>query len=167
MSDPYVGEIRMFAANFAPAGWMLCQGQLLPISEWDMLFNLIGTTYGGDGQSTFQLPDLQGRIPVHTGNGYYQGATGGVETVTLTISQMPSHTHTFMATTSIAAQSSPINNILAQSSAADLYLEDIVTTSLDPNSISVEGGGLPHANVQPFQCINYIISMSGIYPSPF
>src|SRR5271169_1149679 len=99
MSQPYVGEIRMFASNFAPAGWMLCQGQLLPISEFETLFNLIGTTYGGDGQSTFALPDLRGRLPIHQGSGFVLAASGGAETVTLTTNQIPAHSHTVFATT--------------------------------------------------------------------
>src|ERR1700722_12697766 len=99
MSQPYVGEIRMFGGNFAPAGWMFCAGQLLPISEYDVLFNLIGTTYGGDGQSTFALPDLRGRLPIHMGSGFVQGQNGGAESVTLTTNQMPTHTHTVLATT--------------------------------------------------------------------
>ena len=99
MAQPYVGEIRMFAGNFAPAGWMFCEGQLLPISEYETLFNLIGTTYGGDGQSTFALPDLRGRIPLHFGNGFTLAETGGAEEITLTVSQIPSHTHPVLATT--------------------------------------------------------------------
>src|SRR5690348_11621993 len=103
MAQPYVGEIRIFAGNFAPAGWMFCEGQLLPISEYETLFNLIGTTYGGDGQSTFALPDLRGRIPLHFGNGFTLAETGGVETVTLTVSQIPAHSHAFLGSTSQAA----------------------------------------------------------------
>lgn len=163
-SGPYIGEIRMWAATFAPRDWMFCQGQSLPISEYDALFNLIGTTYGGDGQSTFQLPDLQGRIPIHLGSGWYQGAKGGAESVTITGGAMPQHTHLLMATTSVGVQTSPVNNVLAQSTEADLYLEDVPNTSLDPGSISMSGGGQPHDNLQPFQCINYIIALYGIFP---
>src|SRR3954463_9573726 len=109
MAQPYVGEIRMFAGNFAPAGWMFCEGQLLPISENETLFQLIGTTYGGDGQSTFALPDLRGRIPLHQGNGFILAETGGAESVTLTVQQIPAHTHPFLATGNAAAATVPTN----------------------------------------------------------
>src|SRR5262247_1818304 len=111
MAQPYVGEIRMFAGNFAPSGWMFCEGQLLPISENETLFNLIGTTYGGDGQSTFALPDLRGRIPIHFGSGFILAETGGVETVTLTTSQIPAHSHPLLASTSTANQTNPLSNV--------------------------------------------------------
>src|SRR5215471_18916874 len=114
MSQPYLGEIRMFAGNFAPAGWMFCEGQLLPISEYESLFNLIGTTYGGDGQSTFGLPDLRGRVPLHFGNGFTLAETGGVETVTLTVSQIPAHTHTMLASTGAATTADPTNGFPAE-----------------------------------------------------
>src|SRR6266404_2457897 len=115
MAQPYVGEIRMFAGNFAPAGWMFCEGQLLPISEYETLFNLIGTTYGGDGQSTFALPDLRGRLPMHFGNGFILAETGGAEEITLTVSQIPAHSHPFLAVTDIGGASSPSGNLIAQS----------------------------------------------------
>src|SRR5213595_1820727 len=111
MAQPYVGEIRIFAGNFAPAGWMFCEGQLLPISENETLFNLIGTTYGGDGQSTFALPDLRGRIPIHQGNGFILAENGGAEEITLTVSQIPAHRHAFMATTSTATGVNPQGNV--------------------------------------------------------
>src|ERR1044071_6682354 len=114
MAQPYVGEIRMFAGNFAPAGWMFCEGQLLPISENETLFQLIGTTYGGDGQSTFALPDLRGRVPIHMGNGFLLAETGGVETVTLTVSQIPAHSHPVLAANSPATGSIPNGALLAQ-----------------------------------------------------
>src|SRR5215831_5240548 len=121
MAQPYVGEIRMFAGNFAPAGWMFCEGQLLPISEYETLFNLIGTTYGGDGQSTFALPDLQGRLPLHQGNGFSLAQTGGVETVTLTSSQIPAHTHTAVGSTSGSNSSTAAGHVLAQPTLIRLY----------------------------------------------
>src|ERR1051326_2315055 len=114
MAQPYVGEIRQFAGNFAPAGWMFCEGQLLPISEYETLFNLIGTTYGGDGQSTFALPDLRGRVPLHFGNGFTLAETGGVETVTLTVSQIPSPSHALLATLNAGDQANPAGNVAAQ-----------------------------------------------------
>src|SRR5438876_12217931 len=111
----------MFAGNFAPAGWMFCEGQLLPISEYETLFNLIGTTYGGDGQSTFALPDLRGRIPLHQGNGFTLAETGGAETITLTQSQMPTHGHPFLATTATASTNAPANNTFAQSTGPTVF----------------------------------------------
>src|SRR3954453_12862052 len=111
MAQPYVGELRMFAGNFAPAGWMFCEGQLLPISEYETLFNLIGTTYGGDGQSTFALPDLRGRLPVHQGNGFILAETGGVEEVTLTVAQMPAHSHPLLASTNVSQDTSPADKV--------------------------------------------------------
>src|SRR5713226_3497387 len=111
MAQPYVGEIRMFAGNFAPAGWMFCEGQLLPISENETLFNLIGTTYGGDGQSTFALPDLRGRIPLHFGNGNILAETGGAEEITLTVNQIPAHSHPFLVSQAAAGQSAPANSL--------------------------------------------------------
>ena len=164
MAQPYVGEIRMFAGNFAPAGWMFCEGQLLPISENETLFVLIGTTYGGDGESTFALPDLRGRIPIHQGNGFILAETGGVEQVTLTVSQIASHTHPLNATTSVANQSSPSNNLMAQSTAADLYIEDTATAALASSAITPTGGSQPHTNFQPYLCVDFIISLFGIFP---
>src|SRR6201998_2689420 len=121
MSQPYVGEIRMFAGNFAPAGWMFCDGQLLPISEYETLFNLIGTTYGGDGQSTFALPDLRGRIPLHFGNGFTLAETGGAEEITLTVSQIPAHSPALLGTTSAATAPSPASDVYAQSLTVSFY----------------------------------------------
>jgi microcystin-dependent protein len=164
MAQPYVGEIRMFAGNFEPAGWSFCDGRLQPISENETLFTLIGTTYGGDGESTFALPDLRGRLPIHNGNGFILAETGGVESVTLTVNQMASHTHPLIATTSVANQSSPSNNLMAQSTAADLYIEDTATAALAPAAITSTGGSQPHANFQPYLCVNFIISLFGIFP---
>jgi len=167
MAQPYVGEIRMFAGNFNPNGWMLCEGQLLPISEYETLFNLIGTSYGGDGQSTFALPDLRGRVPLHFGNGFTLAETGGVEEVTLTVQQIPSHNHPYIASTAAANSNSAANQVLAQSTQRAVYYEASTTTNLAPNSISPPvGGSQPHTNFQPYLCINFIISLFGIFPSP-
>ncbi|HQR34774.1 MAG TPA: tail fiber protein [Blastocatellia bacterium] len=167
MAQPYVGEIRMFAGNFAPAGWMFCEGQLIPISENETLFNLIGTTYGGDGQETFALPDLRGRIPVHQGSGFVLAETGGVEEVTLTVSQIPAHSHPAIATTSIAADTKASNNLLAQSSTFDPYnVSNPPTSPMAAQSISSVGGSQPHNNFQPYLCVDFIISLFGIFPSP-
>ena len=165
MSQPFVGEIRMFAGNFAPAGWMLCDGQLLPISENDTLFNLIGTTYGGDGQSTFALPDLRGRVPLHQGNGSVLAETGGAETITLTVSQIPAHSHPLVGTTSITNDTSPANNVVAQSNTLDPYQSTAGGSPMAAQSISSVGGSQPHDNFQPYLCINFIISLFGIYPT--
>src|ERR1700754_1879269 len=116
MAQPYVGEIRMFGGNFAPAGWMFCEGQLLPISEYETLFNLIGTTYGGDGQSTFAVPDLRGRLPIHQGNGFVLAETGGAEEITLTVSQIPAHSHPLLASSSVANDPNPSNNVMGEPS---------------------------------------------------
>jgi microcystin-dependent protein len=168
MADPYVGEIRMFGGNFAPVGWGWCNGQLLSISEYDILFNLIGTTYGGDGQSTFALPNLCGRIPIHMNPNYPIGAMGGTESVTLTSSQLPAHSHPFIATNSSANSGSPINAVPANTSAsgAFLYFVDKPRAQLAGNSLAPAGGNNPHDNMQPFLCINFIISLYGIFPPP-
>jgi len=168
MSQPYVGEIRMFAGNFAPAGWMFCEGQLLPISEYETLFNLIGTTYGGDGQSTFQLPDLRGRLPIHQGNGFTLAETGGVETVTLTVSQIPAHSHPYLAATAGNNASSPGGNVLGPivTTATFLYAPAVGSNPMSSNTIGSTGGSQPHDNFQPYLCIDFIISLFGVFPSP-
>jgi len=165
MAQPYVGEIRMFAGNFAPAGWQFCEGQLLPISENETLFNLIGTTYGGDGQSTFALPDLRGRIPIHQGNGFVLAETGGVEQITLTVSQIPAHSHAAIVNTD-AGNVSAGGQYLASGQNIQLFAEE-VTPNITANaqSISSTGGSQPHANFQPYLCVDYIISLFGIFPS--
>jgi microcystin-dependent protein len=165
MAQPYVGEIRMFAGNFAPAGWMFCEGQLLPISEYETLFNLIGTTYGGDGQSTFALPDLRGRIPLHFGNGFTLAETGGVEEITLTVSQIPAHSHAFLGTTSAANQTTPTNNVMAQSLTVSFYNSAPPNTAMAAGTTSSVGGSQPHTNFQPYLCVDFIISLFGIFPS--
>jgi microcystin-dependent protein len=167
MAQPYVGEIRIFAGNFAPAGWMFCEGQLLPISEFETLFNLIGTTYGGDGQSTFALPDLRGRLPMHFGNGFTLAETGGAEEITLTVQQIPSHTHQLLATLNQGSGNAATGQLLAQmaSQNAFAYGTDVPPATLSPNSISPVGGGQPHTNFQPYLCLDFIISLFGIFPS--
>ena len=165
MSESYVGEIRMFGGNFAPAGWLFCDGQLLPIAEYDALFNLIGTTYGGDGQQTFGLPDLRGRVPIHQNSGFTLGEMGGVESVTVTSSQMTGHTHQLAATTSIGNESGPAGNVLAQSSVASAYVGDVADTSLASSAITTTGGSQPHENMGPFLAVHFIISPFGIFPS--
>jgi microcystin-dependent protein len=168
MAQPYVGEIRMFAGNFAPAGWMFCEGQLLPISEYETLFNLIGTTYGGDGQSTFALPDLRGRIPLHQGNGFILAETGGAEEITLTVSQIPAHSHPFLATQNAAAGTSPSNTQTVGIAALPTitpYGSDAPKSTAHPSSVTSIGGSQPHNNFQPYLCVDFIISLFGIFPS--
>lgn len=169
MSQPYVGEIRMFGGNFAPSGWAFCNGAILPISEYDTLFNLIGTTYGGDGQQTFALPDLRGRAPVHQGtNGatYVIGQTGGAEMVTLTTNQIPAHSHVAQAATGAAGNpaNSPANNVWSGWTGGQ-FSSQAPSVSLNAAAVGPAGGSQPHDNMVPFLTINFIISLFGIYPS--
>jgi microcystin-dependent protein len=165
---PYVGEIRMFAGNFAPAGWMFCEGQLLPISENETLFQLIGTTYGGDGQSTFALPDLRGRLPIHQGNGFILAETGGAEEITLTVNQVPSHSHPLLGSTRVAVDVNPEARVVAGTGAAGAfgYVEDAPSQNLAAAAVTPVGGSQPHTNFQPYLCVDFIISLFGIFPSP-
>jgi microcystin-dependent protein len=165
MAQPYVGEIRIFAGNFAPAGWMFCEGQLLPISEYETLFNLIGTTYGGDGQSTFALPDLRGRLPIHMGGGFTLAETGGAEEITLTVSQIPAHSHPMLASTGPGTQNGAGGNVTAASPSVTLYIGDVPDNSLNVGAVSSVGGSQPHTNFQPYLCVDFIISLFGIFPS--
>jgi microcystin-dependent protein len=161
----------MFAGNFAPAGWMFCDGQLLPISENETLFNLIGTTYGGDGQSTFGLPDLRGRVPNHQGTGsdgitYTLAESAGIETETITVQQLPIHSHGFVASQAIAGQANAAGNVTGQSASIDWYIQDTPSVSMAANAVTPTGGSQPHDNLQPYLGINFIISLFGIFPSP-
>lgn len=167
MGEPYVGEIRMFAGNFAPAGWMFCSGQLLPISENETLFQLIGTTYGGDGQSTFQLPNLQSRVPIHQGNGFVLAEQGGAEDITLTVQQIPVHSHPLLGSGAAANTRNPPNNMLAKA-AGTIYTNNPGRglAVMSPQAIAPAGGSQPHTNLQPYLTINFIISLFGIFPSP-
>jgi microcystin-dependent protein len=170
MSQPYIGEIRMFGGSFAPAGWAFCNGQLLPISENNALFILLGTTYGGDGQETFALPNLQSRIPIHMGQGtgtssYTIGEQGGVEQVTLTTNQIPIHTHAPLAS-SAGGSDSPGNNFWGASSLGKPYVAPPASAAMNPATMgSPVGGSQPHENMLPFLCVSYIISLFGIFPS--
>jgi len=168
MSDPYIGEIRMVGFNFAPVNWALCNGQILAIAQYDALFNLIGTTYGGDGQTTFALPNLQSRIPFHQGTSSQAtmvlGQLSGSETVTLTTGQIPAHSHLLNASSGAGTQASPANGVWAQSSLEEFSTEALAHT-MDPSTIAPTGGSQPHDNMPPFLVINFIISLYGIYPS--
>ncbi len=166
MAQPYVGEIRMFGGSFAPAGWMFCEGQLLPISENETLFQLIGTTYGGDGESTFALPDLRGRTPIHKGNGFILAETGGAETITLTTQQIPAHTHLPFASNN-GGSDNPANNFWANSPLGKPYVAvGTPTVTMNPATVQPTGGSQPHDNFQPYLCVSYIISLFGVFPSP-
>jgi microcystin-dependent protein len=165
MAQPYVGEIRMFAGNFAPAGWMFCEGQLLPISENETLFQLVGTTYGGDGESTFALPDLRGRIPIHQGNGLILAETGGAEEITLTVSQIAAHSHPMLATNGPATAKTPTGALFGIAQ-GDVFAGTFSALAMSPQAISSVGGSQPHTNFQPYLCVNFIISLFGIFPSP-
>ncbi|MCO6457619.1 MAG: phage tail protein [Pirellulaceae bacterium] len=168
MSDPYVGEIRLFAGNYAPRGWAFCDGQLLAIASNDALFSLLGTTYGGDGRTTFALPDLRGRVPLHQGAGPGRsprtlGAKGGQESVALNAAQMPAHSHPLLGTAD-ADNTSPQDRTLAEAG-EDIYARGDANTPLSPQAILNTGGSQPHANMQPFLGIYYIIALEGVYPS--
>jgi microcystin-dependent protein len=171
MSEPFVGEIRMFAGNFAPRGWAFCDGQLLAVSQNDALFSLLGTIYGGDGRTTFGLPDMRGRIPVHAGSGpglspRNLGARGGAENVTLTANNMPSHGHPLQAVSRPANSRDPIGKGLAASQSGDVYISDISSAqSFYSGAVSSIGGSRSHTNLMPFLCLHFIIALVGIYPS--
>ena len=171
MSEPFVGEVRMFAGNFAPRGWAFCDGQLLAVSQNDALFSLFGTIYGGDGRTTFGLPDLRGRIPIHAGSGpglspRRLGAKAGSENETLTVNQLPSHTHNMTGIQSNATLPDPQNHRLGTNTIIQPYS---TTESLDTNMASTAignvGGSRSHSNLMPFLCINFIVALVGIYPS--
>jgi len=169
MSEPFVGEIRMFAGNFAPRGWAYCDGQLLAVSQNDALFSLFGTIYGGDGRTTFGLPDLRGRIPVHAGSGpglsnRRLGEKQGTEKETLTTNQLPAHTHQFQASQGSATTRDPVGNASA-GAAADVYVDNFSPFQLDNTEISSIGGSQSHANLMPYLCVHYIVALIGIYPS--
>ena len=166
MAQPYIGEIRMFAGNYAPAGWAFCNGQEIPIAENDALFIVFGTRYGGDGESTFSLPDLRGRLPMHFGGTHPQmGEMGGVEEVTLTAQQMPMHTHALLGSATNGNSVSPNNALLANSTVVMPYASETANSPMANTAISPVGGSQPHTNFQPYLCINYIVSLYGIFPS--
>lgn len=167
MSDPFVGEIRMFAGYYAPNGWAFCDGRLMSKAENETLFAVIGTLYGGDGTSTFGLPDLRGRVPIHRGNGYTQGEMAGAEEVTLTVQQVLAHSHAFIGTTSSADTPGPAGSVVAAPTTIDLYRPAATpAAAMTPGALSTAGGSQPHNNLQPFLCVNFIISLFGITPTP-
>jgi microcystin-dependent protein len=170
MAQPYIGEIRIFASGFAPVGWHFCDGSLLSISANPVLFQLIGTTYGGDGQSTFGVPSLGGRVPIHQGTGsdginYQIGQMMGVENVTVTTQQTPIHSHTLFGSSSPATGTNPKDLILGTGAVTAYAIEADVEVNLNTSTVTAAGGSQPHSNQQPFVAINYIISLTGIFPS--
>ena len=171
MSEPFVGEVRMFAGNFAPRGWAFCDGQLLAVSQNDALFSLLGTIYGGDGRTTFALPDMRGRIPLHAGTGpglnnRRLGAKGGAERVTINTPQLPTHSHVFNAMTTPATETTPSSNeTLAQTAGYDLYVPPQNLTNMASQAVTSVGGSQAHNNLMPTLCIHFIMALVGIYPS--
>jgi microcystin-dependent protein len=163
MTSPFLGEIRAVSFNFAPTGWALCNGQLLPVNQWQALFALLGTTYGGNGTQNFGLPNLQARIPLHAGNGYQPGQQAGEATHTLVNAEMPTHTHTALGDTSAASQVTPTGYVMAQS--AKVTYGPALDSPMNPASVLYAGGGLPHNNLPPYLVLNYIIALVGIFPS--
>lgn len=169
MSDPFIGEIKMFAGNFAPRGWALCDGQLLAVAQNDALFSLFGTIYGGDGRTTFGLPDLRGRIPIHYGSGpgltpRNIGQKSGAENVTLTVNTLPSHGHPLQASANAGTDANPSSKVLGASPSVRLYRPVNPTAPMSTNAITQVGGSQSHPNVMPFQCINFVVALIGIYP---
>jgi microcystin-dependent protein len=164
MSQPFVGEIRIFAGNFAPAGWAFCEGQTLQIAQNNTLFTLVGTTYGGNGTTNFRLPDLRGRIPIHRSGSHPIGESAGVEAVTLTVQQTPAHTHPAEALTVLGTSTNPANDLVARQTTPDVYTAQNPLVAMSPTLISPVGGSQPHTNVQPFLCVNFIISLFGAFP---
>lgn len=166
MSGPFVGEIRMFAGNFAPAGWAFCNGALIAIDQNPTLFQLIGTTYGGDGQNNFALPNLQSRLPVHVGPGFALGQSGGVETVTLTTSQIPAHSHVPQCNSNPGTAASPANDVWAvPNPSVTIYSNVAPSLAMDQAAVGSAGGSQPHDNMIPFLVINFILSLFGTFPS--
>ena len=170
MGEPFVGEIRMFGGSFAPAGWAFCSGQSMPISENDTLFTLIGTTYGGDGQETFNLPDLQGRAPMHMGTAksgttYQIGEQAGVESVTLNANSTPIHNHTLVASSNPATSTVATDSITASTNQLKIYTEGAASKQFAPNDLSIVGGSQPHENMQPYLVLSFIISLFGVFPT--
>ena len=165
MSSPYIGEVRMFGGNFAPVGWALCNGQVLPISQNEALFQLIGTTYGGDGVSTFALPNLQSRVPIHTGSGFVLGQMGGEENHNLTTNEMPAHSHNVMALTTANA-ANPKGNVYGGNTSINIYeLNPSANTTMNAGVVAPNPGSQPHTNLMPYLAINFIIALAGIFPS--
>ncbi len=165
MAEPFLSEIRMFSFNFAPRGWALCNGQILPINQNQALFALIGTTYGGDGRVTFALPNLQGRVPIHVGNGHTLGERAGEQAHTVSVAEMPAHTHVAQASAAAGTQNVPANNMMLSQRAAEIYRAPSSPAPMVANTLSNAGGSQAHLNMQPFLALNFCIALQGIFPS--
>ena len=165
MAEPFLGEIRILSFAFAPKGWALCNGQVLPINQNQALFALLGTTFGGDGRVTFALPDLQARVPVHVGNGHTLGEKAGEPAHTLSVPELPSHGHVVRAVTDKATTAAPNGNLLATTFGLRAYATPANPAALSPAAIANAGGGQPHSNMQPFLTLNFCIALQGIFPS--
>jgi microcystin-dependent protein len=166
VAEPYLSEIRLMSFVFAPKGWALCNGQLLPINQNQALFSLLGTTFGGDGRVNFALPDFRGRVPIHVGGGHVLGERGGEQAHTLTIAELPVHQHALNASTSTADSPVPTGNVLAATDGSQFYGPPASLTALQPGTVSNTGGSQPHLNMQPFLTLNFCIALQGIFPSP-
>lgn len=165
MSEPFLSEIRMFSFSFAPRGWAQCNGQLLPINQNQALFSLLGTTYGGDGRVTFALPNLQARVPLHTGSGHVLGERGGEQNHTLTPAEMPGHTHIAQGSSAAGTQNVPANTVVFSQRAAEIYRAPSSLAPMVAGSLSSAGGGQAHSNTQPYLTLNFCIALQGIFPS--
>ena len=166
MAEPFLSEIRLMSFTFAPKGWALCNGQLLPINQNQALFSLLGTTFGGNGQVNFALPDLRGRTPIHVGNGHTLGERGGEQAHTLSIAEIPTHTHMLTVSNNNATTSAPNSSVLMAQASVDMYRSPTNLVAMGTGSISNTGGSQAHLNMQPFLTLSFCIALQGIFPSP-
>ncbi|MCG8428087.1 MAG: tail fiber protein [Chromatiales bacterium] len=165
MSEPFLAEIRIVGFNFAPRGWAFCDGQILPINQNQSLYSLLGTTYGGDGRTSFALPDLRGRMPIHVGDGHREGQKSGEETHTLSAAEMPQHTHTLKGSSSVGNAKAPVGKVLARAAVSQIYHNYGNSVSLHSGTVSSVGGGQAHENMQPYLAVNFCIALQGLFPS--
>jgi microcystin-dependent protein len=163
MSEPFLAEIRIVGFNFAPRGWALCDGQILPINQNQSLYSLLGTTYGGDGRTSFALPDMRGRVPIHVGNGHTEGQKSGEETHTLSASEMPQHTHLIQASSDAADENAVVDRVLAKS--GQIYRQSSTLVNMMSGTMTNTGGGQAHENMQPYLALNFCIALQGLFPS--
>ena len=166
MAEPFLSEIRLMSFVFAPKGWALCNGQLLPINQNQGLFSLLGTTFGGDGEVNFALPDLRSRVPIHVGSGHTLGERGGAPAHTLSIAELPTHTHSAMGSTNTATADLPTGNVLAKTVSTNIYGAPTSLVATNPGTVTNTGGSQAHLNMQPFLTLNFSIALQGIFPSP-